>query len=57
MIMTDETHPYRVQIRPGFVAAFPATMTADEVQAACRRLHVKDKDTKASPREGVDATE
>lgn len=43
MKASNKTHPYRVQLRPGFVVAFPATMTADEVEVACRDIHAKQK--------------
>jgi hypothetical protein len=33
--ITDQTHPYRVKIPPDMIVAFPASMSLDEIEAAC----------------------
>jgi hypothetical protein len=37
-MITAKTHPTRVQIRSGFVVAFPASMSHDEIADACSHI-------------------
>jgi len=43
MPLTEITHPYRVQFSSGMVVAFPASMSLQAVEAACKRIHNEQK--------------
>jgi hypothetical protein len=44
--ITEQSHPYRVAISPDMIVAFPASMSLDEIQAACKKLHDKQRPSK-----------
>ena len=44
--ITQKSHLYRVQLSPSRVVAFPAAMTLDEIEVACKDLHGKQTPSK-----------
>jgi hypothetical protein len=44
--ITAQSHPYRVKIFPDMFVAFPASMTLDQIEAACKKLQDKQGQSK-----------
>jgi hypothetical protein len=53
--ITAQSHPYRVKISPDMIVAFPASMTLDEIEVACKHMHDKQRSgKKRKTRKGPD---
>lgn len=50
MPITEKTHPYRVQLSPDMVVAFPASMSLQSVEAACKQILDEQRPTKKQQR-------